>query len=137
MQPLKLVLIFKILLTFALWSLPLLMFPVAWLTALGFPNPGDSIVFVRLLGAAYLSLDVSYVLGYRDLGDQKDIGNVIAVGVVSNGLACCILLILGILGRWHDWGIWARAFMWGSVIATGLITAGLIVYMPKSMKTNK
>lgn len=127
MQPLKLVLIAKILLTFALWSLPLLLFPAAWLVAIGFPNPGDSISFVRLLGAAYLSLGVGYVLGYRDLGQKKDIGNVVTVGIVSNGLACIILLMFGILGRWHDWGILARAFMWGSAIATGIITVSLVL----------
>jgi hypothetical protein len=134
MQSLKLVLKFKIVLTFALWSLPLLLFPAGWLIAIGFPDPGDSIAFVRLLGAAYLSLGVGYILGYRDLGQQKDIGNTVIVGIVSNGLACVILLIFGILGRWHDWGIWARAFMWGSAIATGLITTGLIIFMPKGAK---
>lgn len=134
MQPLKLVLKFKIVLTFALWSLPLLLFPAGWLTALGFPDPGDSIAFVRLLGAAYLALGVGYVLGYRDFGEQKDIGNTVTVGIVSNGLACLILIIFGILGKWQDWGILVRAFMWGSAIATGLITTGLIVFMPKGTK---
>lgn len=134
MQPLKLVLIFKILLTFAFWSLPLLVLPAEWLMAIGFPDPGDSIAFVRLLGAAYLSLDVGYVLGYRDLGEEKDIGNVITVGIVSNGLACIILIIFGISGKWQDWGILARAFMWGSAIATGLITAGLIIFLPRKAK---
>lgn len=55
-------------------------------------------------------------------------------GIVSNGLACLILIIFGILGKWQDWGILARAFMWGSAIATGLITTGLIVFMPKGTK---
>jgi hypothetical protein len=137
MQPLKLVLIFKILLTFALWSLPLLLFPTGWLIAIGFPDPGDSIAFVRLLGAAYLSLGVGYVLGDRDLEKEKDISNVVTVGIVSNGLAGIILLIFGVLGKWQGWGIWAQAFMWGSAIATGLISTGLIVFMPKSTKMNK
>lgn len=137
MQPLKLVLIFKILLTFALWSLPLLLFPAGWLVAIGFPDPGDSIAFVRLLGAAYLALGVGYVLGYRDLEKEKDVSNVVTVGMVSNGLACIILLIFGVLGRWHDWGILARAFMWGSAIATGLITAGLVAFCPRDTKGDK
>lgn len=75
MQPLKLVLIFKIVLTFALWSLPLLVLPADWLMAIGFPDQGDSIAFVRLLGAAYLALGVGYGLCYRDFGEEKDIAN--------------------------------------------------------------
>ena len=125
MEPLKLVLLFKILLTFGFWSLPQLLFPSAWLMRIGFPAPDAGSIFVRLLGAAYLTLGVGYVLGYRDLGEGKDIANVVPVGIISNGLACIILLIFGILGRWNDWGILAQVFMWGSAVATVLITLGL------------
>ncbi|MBW4548165.1 MAG: hypothetical protein KME25_27545 [Symplocastrum torsivum CPER-KK1] len=127
MQALKLVLLFKILLTFVFWSLPLLVFPPSWLMAIGFLHPGAAIVFIRLLGAAYFTLGMGYVLGYRDLGEGKDIGNVVTVGIISNGLACIILLIFGMLGRWNDWGMLAQAFMCGSAVATGLITLGLII----------
>jgi len=137
MQPLKLVLLFKIFLTFAFWSLPLLVFPSGWLIEIGFLDPGAAIVFVRLLGAAYFSLGVGYILGYRDLGEGKDVGNVVRVGIVSNGLACIILLTFGILGKWNNWGIGAQAFMWGSTIATGLITTGLIFTIPRGIKAGK
>lgn len=137
MQPLKLVLLFKIFLTFACWSLPLLLFPPTWLVALGFLDPGAAIVFVRLLGAAYFSLGVGYILGFRDLGEGKDISNVLTVGIISNGLACAILVAFGGLDRWNTWGIGAQAFMWGSAIATGLITTGLLVFMPKNAKASK
>jgi hypothetical protein len=137
MVPLKLVLLFKIFLTFAFWSLPLLVFPPSWLIAIGFLDPGAAIVFVRLLGAAYFALGMGYILGYRDFGEGKDIGNVVRVGIVSNGLACFILLTFGILGKWNDWGIGAQAFMWGSAISTGLITTGLFVATPKGVKAGK
>lgn len=125
MKPLKFVLLSKILLTFAAWSLPQLVFPLSWLMAIGFPAPGTASVFVRLLGAAYLALGVGYVLGYRDLSEGKQIANVVSVGIISNSLACIILLIFGILGSWNDWGMLAQVFMWGSAAATGLITLGL------------
>jgi hypothetical protein len=137
MQPLKLVLLFKIFLTFVFWSLPLLLFPPTWLIAVGFLDPGAAIVFVRLLGAAYFTLGVCYILGFRDLGEGKDISNVVTVGLVSNGLACAILVAFGALGRWNNWGIGAQAFMWGSAIATGFIIAGLFVSMSKGRKTRK
>ena len=127
MKPLQLVLLFKIILTFGLWSVPLLGFPSSWLIAIGFPNPEATIVFIRLLGAAYFALGAGYVLGYCDFSRNKDIGNTVTVGIISNGLACTILLIFGILGSWSDWGIWVQAFMWGSAVATGLITFGLVV----------
>jgi hypothetical protein len=137
MVPLKLVLRFKIFLTFAFWSLPLLVFPPSWLIAIGFLDPGAAIVFVRLLGAAYFALGLEYILGYRDLGEGKDIDNVVKVGIVSNGLACAILITFGVLGQWNDWVIGAQAFMWGSAIAAGLITTGLFVAMPKGAKAAK
>lgn len=136
MQPLKLVLLFKIFLTFAFWSLPLLVFPPSWLIAVGLPDLGAAIVFVRLLGAAYFALGMGHILGYRDLGEGKDIDNVVKVGIISNGLACAVLLTFGVLGQWDDWGMGAQAFMWGSTIATGLITTGLLVSTPKSAKAS-
>ncbi len=137
MQLLKLVLPFKIFLTFACWSLPLLLFPPTWLVAIGFLDPGAAIVFVRLLGAAYFTLGLGYILGFRDLGEGKDIGNVVTIGIVSNGLACAILIAFGALGRWNNWGVGAQAFMWGSAIATGLITVGLLVSMPRNAKVSE
>jgi hypothetical protein len=82
-------------------------------------------------------LGVGYILGFRDLNEGKDIGNVVTVGIVSNGLACAILIAFGALGRWNNWGVGAQAFMWGSAIATGLITVGLLVSMPRNAKVSE
>jgi hypothetical protein len=124
---LRLVLQFKIFLTFTIWSLPLLVFRPLWFIAIGFPDPSSSVVFIRLLGAAYFSLGIGYVLGYLDLGRGRSIDNTVIVGIASNGLACIILLIHGFSGSWINWGNYAKLYMWGSMIATGAITVGLIV----------
>jgi hypothetical protein len=129
-HPLKLVLLSKIFLTFTFWSLPLIVLPLSWLRAIGFPDPGTSIVFVRLYGAANFALGVGYILGYFDFAGGKDVDNVITVGAISNSLACIILAIFGVRDRWNDWGILAQIFMWISTIATGLITAGLLIFKP-------
>lgn len=137
MKSLQLVLLFKIVLTFGIWSIPLLVLPSSWLLAIGFPNPEAVIVFIRLLGAAYFALGIGYILGFCDSVKNRDIGNVVTVGIISNGLACAILLIFSILGHWSDWGFWAKAFMWGSIIATGLITLGLLVSPPIVRESSK
>lgn len=127
MQILKLVLEIKILVTLVIWSLPLIIFRPSWLILIGFPNPGELIIFIRLLGAAYFSLTIGYILGYLDLMKGGNIENTITVGIVSNFLACIILMIYGVLGKWANWGKYAKIFMWGSIVATGAITVGLIL----------
>jgi hypothetical protein len=124
---LKLVLQIKILITLVAWSLPLLILRPSFFTTIGFPDPKELIIFIRLLGAAYFSLVIGYILGYLGLGRGENIDNTVIVGIVSNFLACIILLIYGVLGKWKNWGKLAKIFMWGSMIATGAITAGLFV----------
>lgn len=125
MQILKLVLEIKIFVTLVVWSLPLIIFRPSWLILIGFPDPGTLIIFIRLLGAAYFSLTIGYILGYLDLAKGESIENTVTVGIVSNFLACIILMIYGVLGKWTNWGKYARIFMWGSIVATGAITVGL------------
>lgn len=52
----------KAIVTLILWSLPLLTFPASWFVWIGMPEP-EPILFLRLLGAAYLSLVVAYASG--------------------------------------------------------------------------
>lgn len=110
-HPLKLVLLSKIFLTFTCWSLPLIVLPSSWSIAIGFPDPGASIVFVRLYGAANFALGVGYILGYFDFAGGKNVDNVITVGAISNSLACIILAIFGVRYGWNDWGILAQIFI--------------------------
>lgn len=118
----------KIVFTFCLWSLPLLLFPVHWLRRLGFPDLTPFLIFVKLLGAAFFALLVGYALGLGDLYAGKDVANTVRVGIVSNGSACLILLLFGSRGAWSGWGGPARLILWLSAGMTGLITLGLFWY---------
>lgn len=117
----------KITLTIVLWCLPSLFFPPVLFESLGFPPVFEAQVFLRLLGAAYLALLTGYSLGLRKLKRGGDITDVVWVGIVSNGLASAVLFVYGFLGEWGSWGLLAQTYMWGSALATGLITVGLII----------
>ncbi|HWK89443.1 MAG TPA: hypothetical protein VNP72_05585 [Longimicrobium sp.] len=85
-------------------------------------------VFLRLLGMAFLSLAVGYWLGLRETYRGEHPAATVTVGIVSNGGSCLILLFYGLRGTWNDWQGPGPVFMWASVVATGLVTAGLIAY---------
>ncbi len=116
----------KVVVTLISWSLPLLMFPASWFVRIGMPEP-KPILFVRLLGAAYLALVVGYMSGIRRLGRGDDVRNIVWVGITSNGLSSLILLRSGIAGVWIEWSILARIYMWASALATAAITLALVV----------
>jgi hypothetical protein len=116
----------KVLFTLALWSLPLLALPTSWFVRMGMPEP-KPVLFLRLLGAAYLALAVGYMGGLRKLGRGKDVKDIVWVGITSNGAAFLILSLFGIAGTWNGWDIWARIYMWASVVGTASITLGLVV----------
>ena len=120
MYLLKATLILKILLTVG-WSASLLFLSGAQFESLGVPEP-KPLLFTRLLGAAFLALLVGYALGLRDLKRGGAPVNTVLVGVVSNGLACVLLVYFGLRGAWGEWGDVARYCMWASTILTGLIT---------------
>jgi hypothetical protein len=104
--------------------------PLSWLTAIGFPDPHQSIVFVRLYRVANFALGVSYTLGCIDFVGGKNVDNIVTVGAISNRLACILLMIFGIPGVWNDWGVLAKIFMSISAASTGLIAIELIVFNP-------
>ena len=116
----------KVLFTLAFWSLPLLAFPASWFVRMGMPEPRP-ILFLRLLGAAFLALVVGYISGILGLSRGDDVRNIVWVGIASNGLASLILFFYGFTGAWKEWRRLARIFMWGSAFATALITLGLVV----------
>ena len=84
-------------------------------------------LFLRLLGAAFLALVVAYISGLHELGRGDDVRNIVWVGITSNGLASLILLLYGIAGAWTQWGLLARSYMWVSAFATASITLALVV----------
>jgi hypothetical protein len=126
---LEAVLWFKILVTAVLWAFPLLFSPVSVFRRLGFPVP-EPMVFARLLGAAFLALGVGYVLGLRTLHGGRYPADTVLVGLVSNGLACGLLVAYGLAGAYAPWGRAARVYMWISALATGLVTLGLLLTRP-------
>lgn len=116
----------KVLFTLTFWSLPLLLCPASWFVRVGMPEP-KPMLFLRLLGAAFLALVVGYTSGLRRLGRSDDVRDIVWVGITSNGLASLILVRSGIAGAWKEWGILAQIYMWISALATALITLWLAV----------
>jgi hypothetical protein len=89
------------------------------------PEP-KPMLFLRLLGAAFLALVVGYISGLLGLSRGDDVRDIVWVGITSNGLASLILCFSGFKGAWKEWGILARIYMWVSALATALITLGLV-----------
>ncbi len=129
LRALSQVLVAKIVLTVSAWCVPLLLFPAPLLERLGFPVP-EPTLFLRLLGVAYTALVVGYGFGLHASRRGEYPTGVVWVGIVSNGGACVLLCGAALLGAWADWGAFARLVMWGSLVGTGGITAGLVAYGP-------
>ena len=125
MNLLKATLILKIVLTIG-WSASLLFLNKTYFEKLGVPEP-KPVLFTRLLGAAFLALLLGYALGLRDLHRGEIPVNTMLVGILSNGLACVILVYFGFQGTWSTWSSVGRYCMWGSAIFTGLITVLLVI----------
>ena len=135
MKRLSTVLLAKIAITILAWCLPLLLFPASLLEWLGFVVPSP-LIFLRLLGVAYLALTIGYVFGLRDLRKGTYPAGVIWMGIVSNGGACVALAVAGVFHAWDAWGMFAQVFMWGSLAATGALTIGLAVCGPLAGRTH-
>ena len=127
MNALSIVFVFKIAATVLVWCAPLILFPADWLAAAGFPAVAEP-MFVRMLGWAYLALCVGYAFGLRESLRGRQAPAAIWTGIVSNGGACVYLLYFGLTGAWVEWGGFIRFVAWSSMLATLLITAGLIEY---------
>lgn len=129
MSMLAVILVAKIALTIVLWTIPPLLFSSSWLRRFGFPVP-QPLMFLRLLGLAYFSLAVGYVLGLQSLCHGIYPSQTVLIGIVSNGGAF-VLLVTGVAQSvWKTWGPVAKATMWASLVGTGLITFGLILFGP-------
>jgi hypothetical protein len=116
------VLAIKIVVTLAVWALPALLLPPSWFATLGIPEPPlEQLVFLRLLGAAYLALVVGYALAWR--APARHPGAVV-VGIVSNGLAALVILSVGASGGLDTWTMLGNLYIWTSaVLAAGLAVA--------------
>ncbi len=125
MRALRALLIRKIAITGLFWCMPLLAFPSSWFVALGIPAP-EPLIFVRLLGAAYLALLVGYYMGMRGMGQGESPAQVIHMGIASNGLACLLLVVFGTSGAWPSWGTGAQIFLWLSAAGACATTFSLL-----------
>lgn len=94
---------------------------------MGLPVP-EPMIFIRLLGAAYLALTVTYSVGLIEIKRGGPATQAIWTGIISNGLACAILTFYGFTGAWSTWGMQGQLIMWSSVILTLFITILLIPY---------
>jgi hypothetical protein len=117
--------IVKILFTLFLWCIPLLLVPGKLLASLGIPEP-INIVFLRLLGMAYVALMVGYIFGLIAILNGGYPIETIWVGIISNGGAFLLLLIYRFLNTWSSWKSFIQIIMWISIVATGGITFGLV-----------
>lgn len=130
MKNLSKVLILKIVIT-VFWFIPLLFFPLRCIhETLGFPDLGPAAIFIRLLGMAYGSLLVGYVFGLIATFRGRYPRGTVWTGIVSNGGAFLLLSIGAFQHAWDTWKGLAPGFMWASLGATGLISAGLIAFGP-------
>ena len=127
MNALSLVFVLKIAATVLFWCIPLLLFPAALLDALGLPEQ-PTLLFLRMLGWAYLALCVGYAFGLRAALQGERRAGPIWVGIVSNGGACVYLAVYGALGTWSGWGGFVQFLLWSSMIATAGITLGLYLF---------
>jgi hypothetical protein len=116
---------FKIFVTITFWAIPSLVLPESFIVSLGIPV-NESIIYVRLLGAAYLALLVGYVAGVKRVKIGKDVEHIIWTGIVSNGLASLLLFLYGVLGSYTEWLPLGRIYMWLSAVLTLIITVGLL-----------
>lgn len=128
MNALSRVLLFKIVATVLIWCVPLLFLPRSILVEFGFPTGSNDLMFLRMLGWAYLALCVGYafalkasLVGLRALGP-------IWVGLISNGGACVLLFFYGLSGTWEDMALTVQFVFWSSALATAGITGGLWIW---------
>jgi hypothetical protein len=123
---LRQVLAVKIVATLAVWALPALLLPAQWFPTFGIPEPPlEQLVFIRLLGAAYVALVVAYALAWRSPARHP---GAILVGIVSNGLAARVITSAGASGAFATWPMLGSIYIWGSA----LLTAGLAVALAQT-----
>ena len=106
----------KIVLTVLVWCLPLLLLPAGWFEALGVAQRGD-VLFLRLLGWAWLALCVGYGFGLQAARARRAAPGPVWVGIVSNGGAGLLLLGYGLAGAWAAWHPALRFGAWASALA--------------------
>jgi hypothetical protein len=115
----------KIVVTVVVWAAPALLLPPRWFPVFGIPEPPLShLVFVRLLGAAYVALITGYTLAWRAPARHPA---AVLVGIVSNGLAAVVILSVGASGGYDSWTFVGQLYIWLSALAAAAIAVALTV----------
>jgi len=120
-QWLRRVLLVKVIVTFLAWGLPALIGPTALVELFGIEVPQDP-TFLRLFGGVVTAFGVAYWYAYRDPLRNAAI---VRAGVVDNGLATLVTVVLGMTTGVSSW------YMWGSAVLTGLFCLAFLVLMPR------
>jgi len=124
---LSIVLSVKIALTVLFWCGPMLLFPRLTMSKMGFSDM-EPIIYIRLLGVAYLALVVGYCFGLKDALYGVYPKVIVLVGIVSNGGAAMIIGYYDIFGYFKDWEKLSRNVMRVSMVLLLGITLGLCYY---------
>ncbi len=136
MNGLSKVLVFKIVFTLTASCIPLLLLPANLLQWLGFTIP-EPLVFIRLLGMAYVALIVGYSFGLKASLQGNYPASIVWMGIVSNGGAFVLLAHAAIQNTWGSWGLFAQVLMWISLFCVACITIGLIAFGPYRSSVDK
>ena len=119
---LKRVLAVKVVLTLFVWGFPTLLAPMSLFRLLGVPTPDDT-TFVRLAGGAIVAIGVAYWYAYRE--PVRNVA-ILKMGVVDNGLATLVIIVLTALN-----GL-SSVFMWVTALLTFIFFIAFILLMPRA-----
>lgn len=126
----------KIAITAIFLCLPLLFFPASLFIWCGIPAP-EPMIFVRLLGVAYLALLLGYYGGLKSIDSNQIPISAINMGLVSNGGGAMVFVYFGLIGSWSSWGSGARIYMWLLTVGAGMMAYSLFRARGRYMQSNK
>ncbi len=87
----------------------------------------EPILFVRLLGGAYLALTMVYGFGLLGAYRGHDVIGVVVIGLISNGLAAAIIWRYALRGLYAEWSRPTRWFIYSSGAVTTALALALLV----------
>jgi hypothetical protein len=139
MSWLRKVLLVKAVLTLVFWVLPLIFLPAGLFPDLGIPTwtPAAN-VFLRLLGAAYLSIALVEILGFAEAAHRRSAA---MLGLISSAVTSIVLCRDIFYGELWNWGLfgWALMMTWlflYTAFAVALLVTGLPVLLGRAESTH-
>jgi len=124
LQLLKATLWVKIIFTFFIWSLPLLLFWPNLFVCLGFPLPVP-MLFVKLLGVTFFALGINYIFALQQAYQGEIYKPTLIVGFISNFMASVFIFYYEFVGTYTLWENFAKIFIRFSGITTLIISCSL------------